>query len=113
MSSFDFGYTCPSIDKDIEYIKYTLVDCVESFIDELCPLMPSSYQKELSEVHGKVFYEQIEDYVENIRKTNEEMREAATTQIDSMTEDYKEQIEVLKEEISSLEKQIDEHEDQI
>lgn len=96
----DFKYTCPRIDKNIEYIKSKTKDHLEYYIKE----------EELEQCCDEL-YGDIEEYIEDMRKCNMEMRDVADRQIDEMEQDYVKEIDHLKYDIELLNRRIKELED--
>jgi len=72
---FNYKWTCPQIDRAIDYIRGQL---------------------------GENIYSMIENYIEEIRESNSHIRDAANKQIDDLEDEYTRQIEALKEEIQDL-----------
>lgn len=101
--SFDFPYTCPLIDKEIEYCKNTIENYLTDYIEKLCPLMPEEEIKKISKQWGKDLYDAISSCFEIIRETNEKIRNEAEKQIDILENE----IEILKSEIESLQNELD------
>jgi len=95
--SLDFPYTCPVIDKALEMIKNE----IDYYVGEEA---------------NDGLYRDIAEHVEEIRKTNEEMRGQADLQIDkleeelgevySTLEDKNEECEGLEDELESLQRAI-------
>jgi polyhydroxyalkanoate synthesis regulator phasin len=92
---FDFGNTCPIIDKAIKGAQKEIESFVDELLMEASPLLPDKDRKELASKYALHLYRDIEDYFEMTRKSNEEMRDAADKQISD-----------LKDEIADLEYQL-------
>jgi polyhydroxyalkanoate synthesis regulator phasin len=93
--NFDFGITCPRIDKAIEGAQKEIKSFVDDLLIEACPLLSDQDRKELASKYALHLYRQLEDCFEMTRKSNEEMRNAADKQISD-----------LKDEIADLEYQL-------
>lgn len=101
-NSFDFAHTCPKIDKAIDSCKDTLESYLSGYIENLCPYIPSTEVERISKDWSKEMYNAISDYFENVRQTNEKMRDEANRQIANLEDE----ISTLKNEIKSLESQL-------
>ena len=93
--NFDFGNTCPKIDKAIESAQKEIECFVDDLLIEASPLLPDKDRKELASKYALHLYRQLEDCFEMTRKSNEDMRDAADKQISD-----------LKDEIADLEYQL-------
>lgn len=85
--SLDFGYTCPTIDKCIDYSKSAIEDHIMEIIKEYNLIISSlcAYPLEIhEEIKGHVdsLFEEIESQFEELRSLNEDMRKQADHQID-------------------------------
>ena len=94
--NFDFGITCPRIDKAIESAQKQIEGFVDELLMDASPLLPDKDRKELASRYALDLYRQLEDCFEMTRRSNEEMRDAADKQISD-----------LKDEISDLEQQVE------
>ena len=102
-NSFNFAHTCPKIDKAIDSCKDTLESYLTDYINELSPMIPDAEVERIAKEWSKQMYDAISDCFENVRQTNEEMRDEANRQI----ADLEDEISNLKDEIKSLEGQLD------
>ncbi len=101
--SFDFGHTCPKIDKAIDSCKDTLENYLIDYINELSPMIPDAEVERIAKEWGKQMYDDISDCFESVRQTNEEMRDEANRQM----ADLEDELENVKDEIKHLEHQLD------
>lgn len=85
--SFDYPWTCPDIDRQISSIKEELICILDDAYQDACPLLESGQRRGLAEKEGSLAYDRIEDYIEEIRATNEKMRKAAEKQIEALTDE--------------------------
>lgn len=97
---FDYGYTCPSIDKLIDEAKEQIHDHLESVVLENNPYVlshdiPQSLKEHIKDV-SDALYEALEDVFEGCRSINEEMRDAADKQVNELEE----QVENLEAEVA-------------
>ena len=105
MSGFDYRYTCPAIDKNIDDTKHIIESHISSIMLELSPLLQTlcNLPSEVQEwVDGATedLYRELEDTFENLRSSNEDMRTSADLQIrelESELEDALIEIKVLEE----------------
>lgn len=102
-NSFDFPHTCPKIDKAIAEAKLTIKYYLKDYINDLCPYISEEKATELSNHWGETIYNDISDCFENVRKTNEDMRKEADSQIDRLLDE----ISGLNEQIKELERQLE------
>jgi vacuolar-type H+-ATPase subunit I/STV1 len=100
---FDYSYTCPKIDKEINSVKSTIGSFLKDYIERLCPLMSSSTVLELSNDWTEELYESLESAFETVRETNSDIRAAAENQIDKLEE----RISEMEDEIEALEEKLD------
>jgi chromosome segregation ATPase len=100
----DYDYTCPDIDKNINELKDIFKESIKEilirFRDEK---FDNEEVNQISEDCALDLYSDFEDYFENVRKTNEDLRNAANDQIDTL----KASIETLEYEIEEKEKEIE------
>jgi predicted nucleic acid-binding Zn-ribbon protein len=119
MSGFDYPWTCPTINKDIESAKVGIETSVRYILTELNPLvaelinLPTEYEDWVERTTQEL-YNEVEDLFEDTRRTNEDMRKAAESQINDLEEqlaglqhDYEEQVKELQDEITSLENKLE------
>jgi predicted nuclease with TOPRIM domain len=93
--NFDYGNTCPKIDKAIGQAKANIESFIDDLLSDACGLLPEKTRKELAADYASDLYNYIEDAFENVRSTNEDMRDAADDQIS----DLKDRIEELEGEL--------------
>ena len=100
----DYDYTCPDIDKNINELKDIFKESIKEllirFRDEK---FDNEDVDEISEDCASDLYSDFEDYFENVRKTNEDLRNAANDQIYTL----KGSIETLEYEIEEKENEIE------
>ena len=101
--NFDYGNTCPKIDKAIDVAKGEIENFIVDLLDEASPLLDSRHRNALAKDYADNLYSRIEDAFESTRKANEDMRDAADNQIS----DLKDEIESLSAQVSELEKKLD------
>src|SRR5574343_445081 len=112
---FEYPYTCPTIDKCIDECEDIILYNIERF---LCSNFSSeSYNIiELSKELSDSIYEKISYCFENVRETNEKMRNAADKQIIHLNDEINDlnyKIENLEDEKYHLENKIDDLNDEI
>lgn len=100
---FDFAWTCPDINKQIEKIQSELIDLAEEIITDISPYVEGNALLKIKNQWGASMYIRIEQYVENIRSTNTDMRDSAEKQM----EDMKDEIDTLKRDNKDFERQVD------
>lgn len=100
---FDFNYTCPKIDKEINSVKSIIQDDLEDYIEQLCPLMDKETILKLRSDFAKQMYEHIESSFETVRETNQDMRAAAENQIKFLDDTILNLEEYIKELESKIE----------
>lgn len=102
--SLDYPDTCPAIDDAIYHAKNNLYTAIESIVIDCNPHMRHTAEVDSDFVDGHVdtLYEIIEEGFEGTRKTNENMR----AQADSQIEDLDEQITELNIRIKELEEEV-------
>ena len=111
--TFDFGNTCPDIDKNIKDFKTSIQDTIEQIIEECSPMIPSATRKDLAAKWVDNLYRwDAEGVFENVRECNLDMRKEAERQIGSLEDqvsdlqneldDANDQIESLKEELKNV-----------
>lgn len=104
--SFNYQYTCPTVDKNIESFKDTVKDRLSEMLDEACPLLEGVAKSKFIEGYSDTIYQDVEPLFEDVRKTNSNMREEAERQIDVLNDiisDKDEEIQNLQEELSNAE----------
>lgn len=100
---FDFAWTCPDINKQIEKIQSELIELAEEIIVDVSPYVDGNSLLKLKQQWGASMYERIEQYIEGVRSTNSDMRDQAEKQM----EDMKDEIDTLKKDNRDFERQID------
>lgn len=107
MSTFDYPYTCPDINKNIEYIQGSIENFLQYLIDDY---RDNGFNEDISVKQlSKDLYSDIEQYIEEIRSSNQSIRDAAEKQIQDV-ENEKADVE---EELKDRYKEIDDLNDQI
>jgi septation ring formation regulator EzrA len=101
--SFDFGHTCPRIDKEIRKCKERIEDDLTRIIQSICEDISYEEAWDLAKKHTKEVYPSFEGCFEAVRRTNEEMRDAANGQL----ADLEDEIEALKDEIEAIKDKLD------
>jgi len=96
---FKYPHTCPDIDRQISEAKSVLKDYFRDLISDICPVLGAKELDEIVEKYTKYTYEDLEDIFEKVRSTNEDMREEANRQIESLEDDVSD----LQEKIYELE----------
>ncbi len=92
----NFPLTCPAIDGCLETVKQIIESQIESLLDE-CETETKPYNI-IHQRHSGMLYDAIADEIEEIRRTNSDMRNAANSQLSEMYDE----IESLYEEINEL-----------
>ena len=113
---FDYGWTCPDIDKGIDQIKNDIENYFIDIMDECCPLIEGEQKKKIVNDYVNNLYNDLESVFEDVRKSNEDMRRDADNQIerlDSEVDDMKSIINDMEIEIGSLTEQIEELQNEI
>lgn len=116
MSNFDYSWTCPDINKEIENFREVVSDKLDDLISELNPMFYSFSAEKIKyrNTWEEDIYKSIESCIENIRDTNTKIRDEADRQIENAiyeAENYKCQLEQLQDEYDNLEKSYQELED--
>jgi hypothetical protein len=89
--SFDYRYTCPEIDKEIDNFKESLSDHLIDLISELNPMFAeTNKEQKYREDWVKIIYDSVEGCFEGVRRANEDMRKEAESQIENLTEELEE-----------------------
>lgn len=106
---FDYQWTCPIIDKNIDNARDIIKDFLESTIEEFCPMINRNDLYKFSKQYADMLFSNLESCFESTRESNQDMRKAADLQIsdlESEIADLKDQIADLEDKISNFEKQI-------
>jgi gas vesicle protein len=102
-NSFDFAHTCPKIDKAIDSCKDRLESYLTDYINEMCPMIPDTKVSKIAKEWSTQMYDDISDCFESVRQTNEEMRDEANRQIESLEDE----LENEKDEVKHLRRQLE------
>lgn len=86
VTTFEFPYTCPKIDKAIGTAKGEIDSFLCELLEEACPLLPRARLKEIAAERTESLYEILESIFEEVRSTNEHMRREAESQIGDLAE---------------------------
>ena len=83
---FDFPYTCPKIDKNIDEFKDQLFQHIDSILSDLNePLYNQLYQSKQLESYINNYvnniYDDVKDIFETVRTSNNDIRDAAECQL--------------------------------
>ena len=108
-NGFDFGYTCPDINKSIDALKSDIESHIDNMIDILCPILGAKERNTLIKEYVEEFYSSFEKSIEDIRSTNQDMRDAAEKQISDIINEKSN----LEDEIKDLELKVSELESEI
>lgn len=114
--SFDFGYTCPDINKSIDSLKSEIDSYLSDLVQELCPLLDGEPRTNIIKEYKDYLYSVFERSIEDVRSTNQDMRNAAEKQIDSIESEksnLEEEVKELNQKISELEDSISDLENEI
>jgi chromosome segregation ATPase len=114
MSTFDYPYTCPDINKNIEYIQGSIENFLQYLIDDY---KDNGFNEDISVKQlSKDLYSDIEQYIEEIRSSNQSIRDAAEKQIQKIEDekfdlemdlqDKNKEIDDLNDKIYDLEKEL-------
>lgn len=104
---FDYSFTCPKIDENIDNFRQLLDDKVYSFMEKYLPNLEDS--KDIRDELLDDIYDSAEEIFENVRECNDDMRKEAEWQI----EEKNDEIEELKHQVSHLEWEKEELEDKV
>ena len=97
--SFDYPPTCTRIDHEIGEIKQSIAEFLYGLLEEACPLIDYYQRKELAAHYSARLYGDIENSIEAVRETNEDMRKEADRQVAALVDS----IDMLKDDLASLE----------
>jgi len=104
--SFDYGNTCPDIDKSIGQLKDAIAEYVEEIITEFSPRVTEKEMESDIKSYAEAIYDEFETSFEAVRSTNEDMRKAAENQIDTLEDEkcyLESELLSLKNEVENLE----------
>lgn len=115
--AFDYGFTCPDINKSIDQFKSVVSDYLSNMLDDCCPMLVGEQKQEFIKSYSDQIYQEFESNFEDVRKTNEDMRKEAEKQIEYAEErletseqtnsEYSEKIQLLEDQISELESELE------
>jgi len=101
--NFDYPNTCPQIDKAITRAKHEISSFIDDLLSDACGLLEAETRKALASDYADSLYLNLEDLFEDTRRTNEQMRDSADSQI----ADLKAEIEDLERKINELESMVE------
>ena len=101
--NFDYPNTCPKIDSAIGDAKRIIENFLVDLIAEVCPYIPERELKKLADDNAAQLYRGLEDAFEEVRTTNEDMRDEADRQIGQLKDELESLGYELKEARSMLE----------
>jgi len=110
MFTFNFSYTCPLINENIEKFRNKINKHIKIIIKNFNPILSNSELNELAKKYECNIYNDIEKYFENIRSSNKDIRTEAENQIEQIKIKLNNKDNELAELISNiynLEKEID------
>lgn len=102
--SFKYPHTCPAIDKEIHAARSAIYSFLKDLLEEACPLLGRAKLNDLSDTYTDSLYDKLESAFETVRKTNEDMRSEAESQID----DLKDALAEANAAVKHLERRIEE-----
>lgn len=85
--NFDYPNTCPKIDSAIGDAKRIIENFLVDLIAEVCPYIPEQEIKKLADDNAAQLYRGLEDAFEEVRTTNEDMRDEADRQIGQLKDE--------------------------
>jgi len=106
---FDYSWTCPCIDREMDNARETISSFIVDLLDEACPLLSSETRNAIADDYTNALYEQLEACFETTRMSNKDMRETAEEQIIGLEND----IENLESEVKNKNDEIESLEDEI
>lgn len=90
--NFNYGWTCPDIDKQIDIFKSSLSDRLDKLIEELSPkFAETSNSTQYREDWLETIYEDAENCFEKVRSCNSDIRNAAEKQIQELEDELEEE----------------------
>lgn len=104
--SFDYPYTCPTIDRHIKDAKDNIQSILDSLISDICPMIPTEVREQIAQDHANKMYGDLEDIFEGVRDTNHQMRRAAEHQVSELESEVSD----LLMQVTDLQTQLSEHE---
>lgn len=111
----DYGWTCGTIDENIEDFKNVLESHLIDMIENCCPLLEGDKKDSFIKENVNYIYTDCENIFENLRECNSDMRREADHQIDLLEEQNNQleyQISDLNEKVDSLEQVCEEYENE-
>lgn len=84
--SFDYGNTCPKIDKQINQAQSVIDSFICDLLEEVCPLLDINDRNRHAERYAEKLCGDLEDCFEVVRSTNEDMRREAERQIEALAD---------------------------
>jgi len=112
----DYRHTCPEIDNDISTFITYINEHLEGMLEECCPLLSGEDKRDFIEGYSAAIYEDFQNSFESVRTCNENMRQEADNQIDSLEEakgELEEELRVSNNIIQQLEEDNDDLEDEM
>lgn len=107
---FDYANTCPQIDRALKEAEAELSNVMDTLLGEACPLLTGGFhRRDILIDWSKRGFEAVEQAFEEVRSTNEDMRRAAESQIESLADELSDadaEIEALKQRVSDLESEV-------
>lgn len=82
--SFDYSYTCPQIDSQIDKVKKGIFDYLYDIAYDYRPDLDEKGREVWAEAQTDILYRDMEGYFETVRNLNDEMRREANTQIETL-----------------------------
>lgn len=117
MSSFNYGYTCPDINKEIVSFKESLSDKLDEILEELCPMFSHTEEAKIWRQNWERFiYDDAESCFENVRDCNSNIRDEAEKQIDDVAKErdnYRSLYEEAQDRINELESEVNDLQNEI
>lgn len=108
--SFEHPWTCPIIDKNINYAKSTIQEFLNDLLEDSVPILGELDRKHICDKQSAILYRDLENIFEDVRRSNEEMRQSAEKQIDSLESDISDleyELEECESKIVDLNEEID------
>lgn len=101
----DYGYTCGTIDGNIDTFQSVVRGYLEDLLYEASPLLKGPDLKAILDTYSNNLFNDCQEIFEDVRKCNQDMRDEADRQIDNLEADKEE----LEEKIGDLEQQINDN----
>lgn len=93
----DFNYTCGDIDNNISDFKSEIEDTLDQVLDAACPLLEGQPRIDFIKEWVDHTYKNCEPIFEDLRKTNEDMRQQAELQLSELETEKDEAEEIVGE----------------